>query len=343
MKALVLTESKNLEYITVDDPQPADNEVLVRIRTCGICGSDVHGYDGSTGRRIPPIIMGHEAAGEIAAISSSVRNWNIGDRVTFDSTIFCNDCDYCHKGMVNLCSNRRVLGVSCKDYRQNGAFAEYVAIPQHILYKLPDEVSFEQACLVEPLSIAFHAVGLTPIELNDSVVVVGAGMIGLLVIQTLRLVGCGNIIAVDIDKEKLKLAKKMGADHCLLSNKELIRDQILDITNGNGADITFDVVGINYSFEVALEGLKKGGHCTLVGNLSPSVELPLQSIVTKQIRLQGSCASSGEYQACLDMIARKAVDIDFLISKIVPLEEGKKWFDILFKGNSELLKVILKP
>jgi len=343
MKALVLTDYKKLEYMEVERPDPEENEVLIRIHACGICGSDVHGYDGSTGRRIPPIIMGHEASGEITVLGKKVKGWEVGDRVTFDSTIYCNACEYCRKGMINLCNNRRVLGVSCKDYRQNGALAEYVAVPQHILYRLPNEVSFEQACLVEPLSIAFHAVGLTPIDINDTVIVVGAGMIGLLVIQTLRLVGCGYIIAVDIDKEKLKLAKDIGADHCLFSDKEQVREHVLEITKGTGADIAFDVVGINSSFEVGLAGLKKGGQLTLVGNLAPTVSLPLQSIVTKQIRLQGSCASSGEYKACLDMIARKAININFMISKVASLKEGKKWFDVLYKGNSELLKVILEP
>jgi L-iditol 2-dehydrogenase len=245
--------------------------------------------------------------------------------------------------MINLCSNRRVLGVSCDDYRQDGAFAEYAAIPQHILYKLPDEVSYEQACLVEPLSIAFHAVGLSQININDTVVVIGAGMIGLLIIQTLRMVGCGELIAIDIDEKKLKLAKDAGADRCLLSDKDKVRDYVLDITDGEGADVAFDAVGINASLGTALSCLKKGGHITLVGNLAPTVDLPLQKVVTGQIRMQGSCASSGEYTACLDMIARKSVKIDPLISKTAPLEEGQKWFDVLYERKSDLLKVILKP
>jgi L-iditol 2-dehydrogenase len=175
------------------------------------------------------------------------------------------------------------------------------------------------------------------------VIVVGAGMIGLLIIQTLRLAGCGHLIAVDIDEKKLKLAKEMGADHSLLSEKGAARDHILKITNGMGADTSFDVVGINSSIAVALSGLRKGGQLTLVGNLLPSVDLALQNVVTKQIRLQGSCASSGEYNACLEMIARGKINIDFLISETAPLDEGQKWFDTLYKGDKGLLKVILKP
>lgn len=343
MKALVLTDYKKFSYIDVEDSLPQSNEVLIKIQACGICGSDVHGYDGSSGRRIPPIIMGHEASGQIASLGSEVESWKVGDRVTFDSTIYCGDCEFCQKGQINLCNNRRVLGVSCAEYKQNGAFADYVVVPQHILYKIPDEVSFEQACLVEPLSIAFHAVGLTAIGINDTAVVVGSGMIGLLVIETLRLAGCGNIIAVDIDPKRLEMAKNIGADFEINSQIEDVSTQILKFTNGKGSQIAFDVVGINASIGTALSVLKKGGNLTLIGNLSPRIDFPLQNVVTKQIRVQGSCASSGEYEACLDMIARQAVNIDFLISKVAPLCEGQIWFDRLYDGQKDLLKVILKP
>src|SRR5262249_7642799 len=145
----------------VPTPEPKPGEVLVAVKACGICGSDVHGMDGSTGRRRPPIIMGHEAAGVIAEIGKGVDGWKTGDRVTFDSTIYCGECDFCRRGLINLCDRRRVLGVSCEDYRQHGAFAELVAIPQHIVYRLPEELPFEHAALAEPFSIALHALRRT--------------------------------------------------------------------------------------------------------------------------------------------------------------------------------------
>src|SRR5450759_3350218 len=212
MKALVLEKYNELVYKDVPDPIIKRNEVLVRVKACGICGSDVHGLDGSTGRRIPPLIMGHEASGVIAQTGPAVAGWQVGDRVTFDSTIYCGHCYYCRRGLINLCDNRRVLGVSCEDYRQNGAFAEYVAVPQHILYRLPANLSFVQAALVEPVSIAFHGVSLAKIVLDDTAVVVGAGMVGLFVVQALRAAGCGQVIAVDVDRGRLELARKLGAD-----------------------------------------------------------------------------------------------------------------------------------
>src|SRR2546426_2349052 len=162
MKALVLKEYKRFAYEDVPQPEPGAEEVLVSVKACGICGSDVHGFDGSTGRRRPPIIMGHEAAGMIASIGSAVRAWSIGERVTFDSTIYCGECEFCRKGQINLCDRRRVLGVSCEEYRQNGAFAELVAVPQHVLYRLPAGLRFEHAALAEPFAIALHAVRRAP-------------------------------------------------------------------------------------------------------------------------------------------------------------------------------------
>ncbi|MHC1771648.1 MAG: zinc-binding dehydrogenase [Flexilinea sp.] len=342
MKALVLTEYKKMEYMEVEKPVIAPDEVLIQVKACGICGSDIHGFDGSTGRRQPPVIMGHEASGIITEVGSAVTGWKVSDRVTFDSTIYCGHCYYCQQGLINLCENRRVLGVSCDEYRKDGAFAEYVAVPQHILYKLPDEVTYNQATIVEPLSIAFHAVNLSPRTIDASVVVVGAGMVGLLVVQTLRAAGYGKIIAIDVDESRLALAKEMGADITLISD-EKAPEAVKKLTGGQGSDIVIEVVGANASFNTAVNCVRKGGAVTLVGNISAKVDLPLQAVVTRQIRLQGSCASSGEYPACLDMIARKQVDVDTIISETAPLSEGNKWFTKLYNRDGNYLKVVLNP
>ncbi len=142
MKSFLLTEYNHLEITDMPQPNPGPGEVLVRVEACGICGSDVHGFDGSTGRRIPPIVMGHEAAGTVEAVGEDVTKFTKGDRVTFDSTVYCGECPYCKRGQINLCDNRQVIGVSCGDYRRHGAFAEYVVIPERIMYPLPADFSF---------------------------------------------------------------------------------------------------------------------------------------------------------------------------------------------------------
>jgi L-iditol 2-dehydrogenase len=343
VKALVLKDALRFEYEDVPEPILGDDEVLIRVRACGICGSDVHGMDGSTGRRRPPIVMGHEASGVIARLGRNVQGFSQGDRVTFDSTVYCGDCWFCRRGQINLCENRRVLGVSCEEYRRHGAFADYVAVPQRILYRLPEKVSFEQAAMIEALSIAFHAVCRSGVTINDTAVVVGAGMIGLLVVQTLRLAGCGTIIAVDLDEGKLSLAKKLGADVAFNPAACDVTAETARLTDGRGADLAFEVVGMGPSLQTAVGSLRKGGRLTLVGNLSPQVPLPLQAVVTRELTLLGSCSSCGEYPACLAMLARGTVNVDALITAVAPLADGPQWFDRLYHKEPGLLKVILQP
>ena len=343
MKALVLEAYNKLVYKDFPDPLVADDEVLIKVEAVGICGSDVHGMDGSSGRRIPPLVMGHEAAGIIIAIGSDVMDWKEGDRVTFDSTIYKLDDWYTRKGMYNLSDGRMVLGVSPGEYRRHGAFAEYLNVPQHILYRIPDDVTFTQASMVEPVAVAAHAVELTPLEWNDTAVVVGCGMIGLFVIQVLRARGCGKIITIDLEDEKLKLAMELGADMGLNPKRDNIRKEVEALTEGRGADVAFEVVGISATVKTAIDSVRRGATVTLVGNLAPVAEIPLQAVVTQQIRLQGSCAICGEYPAVLDMIARKEVNVDAILSAEVPLSEGAEWFKRLYNKEPGLIKIVLKP
>ena len=343
MKALVLTEYNVFEYMEMPDPEIGEGDVLIRIESASICGSDVHGMDGSSGRRIPPIIMGHEASGVIEQAGAVVKKFQVGDRVTFDSTEYCGACWHCIRGEINLCENRKVFGVSPGEYRRHGAFAEYVAVPERILYDIPEGVTFTQAAMVEPLSVAVHAVERTPLSLNDSVLVVGTGMIGLLVIQVLRAAGCGTIIAVDIEQDKLDTACRLGADVGIKSDSADLAARVLDLTHGRGTDRAVEVVGITPTVGVALDLVRKGGSVTLVGNLSPTVDFGLQKAVTREISLFGSCGSRGEYPACLDLIARGRVDVDALISREAPLAEGAEWFKRLYAREPGLLKVVLKP
>jgi L-iditol 2-dehydrogenase len=343
MKALVLEEYNKFVYRDWPEPELADDEVLIQVKAVGICGSDVHGMDGSTGRRKPPIIMGHEAAGVVVKTGPEVEYWETGNRVTFDSTIYPLNDWYTLKGLYNLSDNRKVLGVSPGEYRRHGAFADYVNVPQHILYKLPDGVTFTQAAMVEPVAVAAHAVELAGVGWNDSVVVVGAGMIGLFVIQVLRSKGCGKIFVIDLEADRLDLAKKLGADYIFNARDSNIKQSILDLTYNRGADHAFEAVGIESTVETSIDSIRKGGTATLVGNLSSSIRLPLQAVVTRQIRLQGSCAICGEYPAVLDMIARKKIDVDSLLSAEAPLSEGAAWFDRLSKKEPGLIKVVLIP
>ena len=344
MKALVLKEYNSFVWEDVETPVCGANDVLIKVEACAVCGSDVHGMTGSTGRRLPPIIMGHEAAGIIAECGSNVDNYKIGDRVTFDSTVFCNACDQCVAGKRNLCDNRKVLGVSCVEYRMDGAFAEYVAVPAHTLYKLPDNVSFVQASMIEPLSVAYHAITRTEIPYAGTAVVVGVGTIGMLTVQILHTLGVSNIIAVDIDADKLALALQHGANHGIDSNEPNAADQIKKLTaKGEGADVCYEATGLDVTVNLGLAVVKKGGKMVLIGNVAPAVELPLQWVVAREISLFGSCISAGEYPTCLDLIAKGKVDVDSIISKVVPMAEGNKWIHAVAEGEQGLTKIVMIP
>ncbi len=343
MKALTLTASSQFEFGEVPQPEIAENEVLVAVKACGICGSDIHGMDGSSGRRIPPIVMGHEAAGEIAEIGSAVRRWKTGDRVTFDSTVYCGRCPSCLAGQVNLCPERNVLGVSCGDYRRHGAFAEYVRVPEHILYPIPDSLSYEHAAFAEPVSIALHGVNRLPLKSGDSAVVVGAGLIGLLVIQALRMKGAGIIVAVDIDEQRLALAKELGADVALRSGDDVPARVRESVGHPDGADHALEVVGLGPTIRLAVESVRKGGSISCVGNLKAEVPFPLQALVTRELNVFGSCASAGEYGEAVAAVASGQIRVEPLLSAVAPLEDGAEWFHRLHRNAEGLLKVVLRP
>jgi L-iditol 2-dehydrogenase len=343
MNALILTEYLHLEMTEMPEPAIGPDEVLVRVRACGICGSDVHGFDGSTGRRIPPLVMGHEAAGEVAAVGAEVTDLRLGDRVTFDSTIYCGKCFFCARGEVNLCEDRQVLGVSPGTYRRHGAFAELVAVPRRIVYRLPDSIAYDEAALIEAVSVAVHAVGLIPVECDDTAVIVGSGMIGLLAIQAAKLAGCGRTIAIDIDDGRLALAKQLGATDVVNSKSSDPVAAVREMTEGRGAPVVVECLGAGETVKTAIGCARKGAMVALVGNLAPKAELPLQDVVTRQIRLQGSCASSGEYPAVIDLMAKGAIRVAPLISAVAPLAEGAEWFQRLYRREKGLMKVILRP
>lgn len=343
MKAMLLSEYKKLDIVDMPRPEYGEHELLIKVEACGICGSDIHGWDGSTGRRKPPLVMGHEAAGTIEAVGANVTRFAVGDRVTFDSMVSCGRCPACTSGAINLCENRQVMGVSCDEFRRNGAFAEYVVVPEHIAFTFPENLQFEHAAMVEPVSIAVHAATITPIRLGDTAVVIGSGMIGLLVVQAARLAGCSQVIAVDLDDAKLEIAKSLGADAVFNAKSADVTREVQACTQGRGADVSFEVVGATPTVQSAIACTRRGGTVTLVGNLAPTVEMPLQSVVTREVRLQGSCASNGEYPQCIDLLARGAIQVEPLITARASLEDGPDWFSRLYGGEPGAMKVLLRP
>jgi 2-desacetyl-2-hydroxyethyl bacteriochlorophyllide A dehydrogenase len=343
MKALVLEKYNELVYKDVPDPVIKSHEVLVKVMACGICGSDVHGLDGSTGRRIPPMIMGHEASGIIVSTGSDVTSWKVGDRVTFDSTVYPLDDWFTLEGLYNLSDNREVIGVSPGTYKRDGAFAEFIAIPEHILYRIPGNVTYEQAAMVEAVAVALHSINIAGLRTGDSCVVVGAGTIGIFILKLLKISGVSKIIAIDNNPKRLEIADKAGADYTFLSTTDNLQEKIYKLTNNKGANICFEAVGKSESVEIAIDATRKGGKTILIGNVSLKIDFPLQKVVTRELKVLGSCAIRGEYETVLDLIGTGKINVDDQISVVAPLSEGARWFLNLYKKEDDLNKVILVP
>lgn len=346
MQALVLTDTSTLEISDRPRPEPGPGEVRVAVRAVGVCGSDVHGYDGSSGRRVPPLVMGHEASGVIDAVGDGVTGWRPGDRVTFDSTVYRLDDWYTRRGQYNLSDGREVLGVATNEFRRDGCFAEYVVMPSHILYRVPDGVAFEHAALVEPYGVAMHAVRLGEVEPGGTAVVVGCGTIGLCIVQVLAAAGLRTIVAVDLDEGRRGLAREMGATHEAdprATGDDGVREMCAETTAGRGADYAFEAVGSSAPLNTAIASVRRGGTVVLVGNISPEATIPMQKIVTQQIRLQGSCAIAGEYDQVLALLAAGRLRPQLLVSAVAPLSEGASWFTRLHDAEPGLIKVVLQP
>jgi len=342
MKALLLTDVGKFEYTDVPTPEPKDGEVLVNIKACSICNSDVHGYDGTSGRRQPGLIIGHEASGVIAKVGEGVTKFKVGDAVVFNSVKYCGECWYCRHGLENLCDNGCCYGIKTDTQHLDGAMAEYLAVPEYLCYKMPENISFETAALIEPLAIMVHAVGGADIKINDTVVMFGSGVMGLMGIKALKATGAGKVIVVEVDEFKKEMARKNGADY-VIDGREDVPARIKELTDGLGADYAFDTAGVKATIANGFHCLKKNGTLIQVGNISPTVEAPLQTLVNSQIHWIGRYGTFTEYEGALGLLASGKVSVDDCLSKVAPLKDGQEWFDRLHALEPGLLKVVLVP
>lgn len=336
MKALQLTDYRHLEYVDVPVPTPADDEVLLQVKACAVCGSDIHGYVHNNGRRIPPIIMGHEAAGIITETGKNVKDFQIGEKVTFDSTQYCGTCENCRNGLTNLCLNRKIIGVSCPSYKKDGAMAEYITVKAHTLYRIPDSVPFEEACLIEPLSVCLHAVNISQLKASDHVVIIGDGTIGLMTLLAVHSICTENIRIIGKHKNKLNIAKKISPQISTLKFSDIDFEACLN------ADIIFDTVGTNETTNTAFKIVKTAGKIVLIGNGATEVTFPLQECIVRQIQVLGSYSSAGEYTQGLDLLKDSNISLKPFTDHIFPFSEAKEILQLLADKKLDLIKAILK-
>lgn len=342
MKALLLKERGKFVYTDVPTPEPGEGEVQIRIRAVSICGSDVHGYDGASGRREPELIIGHEAAGVISKLGPGVTEFREGEAVVFNSVRYCRNCWYCAHGLENLCDDGCCYGIRTERQRLDGAMAEFLCVPAYLCYRIPEGVPFESAALIEPLSIAVHVINGVQIKLNDTAAVFGAGVMGLMMLKVLKATGCGRVLSVEVDPFKKEMAGKNGAD-VVIDGREDVPSRVRELTGGLGADFAVETASLRATIHNAFRSVKKGGTIIQVGNVSPTVEAPLQLLVNNEIRWIGRYGTFDEYESALALLGSGRVGVDDCISAAVPLREGQEWFDRLRAAEPGLLKVVLLP
>ena len=338
MRALVYEGAWQMPLREIDPPIPGPDDVIVAVQAAGVCGSDVHGFTGSTGRRTPGIVMGHEFTGSISSVGSRVQAYGIGDRVVVQPLTTCGACPMCLAGRPNVCFSRTLIGM-----HTHGAYAELVRVPHHQIYRLPDTMSWEHGSLAEPLSVALHAVNLTPLTLMDTVVIVGAGTIGLLALLAARLKGAGRIIVTDLSTHRLALARHLGADIVVNVGEQDPLAVVQEATGGAGADATLEAVGISATVQQALAVTRIGGSITWIGNSAPDVTLNMQQVVTREITIRGSYGFNQEFAVAIDALCLGRINVTPLIERIVPLEEGSQLVHALATGSLDVAKVILTP
>lgn len=330
MKVLNFVDFRRLALEHV--PQPAlvePDDVLVRVRAAGVCGSDLHGYTGQSGRRQPPLVMGHEAAGEVVAVGQGVTAVEVGQRVAIQPLVYRPD-------PATGRAVRRLIGMNLP-----GAYAEYVVVPAGNLYPIPDSLPFAIAALTEPTAVAVHAVSTTHVRPYDSALVVGAGTIGLLVMQVLRLAGVRSVAISDVSAARLALAKKMGATTTLDPTAQDIAAFTDQHTGGRGFDVTFEAVGISATVAQSLRAVRDGGTVVWIGNNQRLIEVDMQAVVTRELKVLGTYGmNEQDFRRALDMLADGRIDGERLITRRAALDEGPGLFDELLADDAVVKCVI---
>jgi 2-desacetyl-2-hydroxyethyl bacteriochlorophyllide A dehydrogenase len=324
----------------VDTPEPKAGEVLIKVKAVSICGSDTGGYKGGSAMRVAPLIMGHEFSGEIAKLGDGVEGLEIGARVGVVTNLFCGYCADCKAGLSNVCDNRKIIGTTMMAGPYNGAMADYVVAPAAKIMLLPENVSFNECALAEPLSISLRATKHAGDLKGKTVAVYGAGPIGLLAIQCIKYFGAGRIIAIDLVDERLEMAKKCGATDVINSNYD-IKGITREMTDGVGVDVVFDAAGVPSTVNGGIEIVRNGGKVIWIGLAVPKFELDYKHAVCKEITFQCSYMYTTEMEEGLEMIKTGKMNVEQIITGVYPMSEGPRLFEELASGNSKDIKVIL--
>lgn len=320
----------NLELRDIPKPEPNDNEVLIKVKAAGICGSDIH-IKHDQAFHTPPVVLGHEYSGTVVEVGSDVSTVNTGDEVVSPATAYCGHCHQCKTGHVNRCTdpNKRILGVS----RANGAFAPYLTVPEYIIHKVPEGILLEQAALAEPTACVVHAViEKTPVCPGDVVVIQGPGTMGLLSLQVAKAMGAGVVLVTGMssDRWRLDIAEETGADRTIDIEKEDPVGIVNELSDGLGADVVIEASGSCAACSQALEFVKVAGHVALIGVRGRPAELDLDQMIVKELTMTGTWGTiPSSWVTTLKLMGSNKIDVTPLITHRLPLDEWEKGFQLM--------------
>jgi len=340
LKAAVLYGVRDIRVEEVSKPEISAEEVLIKVKTAGICGTDLHFYRGEWKVKTP-LIPGHEFSGIIVQVGEKVKGLNVGDYVVAEPNMICNNCYYCRMSQRNFfCEELKAIGVDV-----NGAFAEFVKIKGENVYKFPKTLSFEEAALIEPLACCLRGLDNVRIRRGDSVAIIGAGSIGLLLLQLVKMSGASMVIQTDLEEEKLRLAEKLGADYIINVRREDPVDRIKALTDGYGVDVAIEAVGSPQAITQAMKATRRGGRMNIFG-VSPQDAIwkvkPFD-IYSKELTITSSYRSPFTFQRAVKIASTGRISLKALISHIYPLPEIGRAFEMLDKKIKGTVKVLIKP
>jgi L-iditol 2-dehydrogenase len=341
LKAAVLEAVGKLAIREVERPQlDRPGWALIKVRAVGICGSEIHAFQGTHPFRKPPSILGHEVTGDIVELGSEVTGFAVGDRVFVDPQWTCGTCAYCTSGRHNLCPDKVVLGTT----RWVGGLGEYILAPAPALYALPDHVSYVEGTVIEPLAVGVHMVERAQVAAGEAVAVLGAGTIGMMVSAVARVRGATPVIAVDLQPHCLEVAQAhMGATHALLGSEGLLAERVLEITGRRGADATFLTVGVPALLDTAIEMAACEGRIFFVALFNQPVQLAPNDLLDKHLTLLASTMyNAREIQSAVDLVADGLVKAAAIVTHVLPLEEAQRAFDLAASKQEGAIKVVIE-
>lgn len=339
MRALLYPNFGELEFRpNLPEPQAAPGEVIVEVGACGICGSEMGGFVNRSPRRQPPIVMGHEFAGVIAELGPGVEGLQVGQRVVVNALVHCGECDLCRRGATHLCRKRQVFGMN-----REGAFAERVNVPARVVYPMPEQMTMIQGAMVEPLGNGLHVVDLAKGNSLDTVLVCGAGTIGLMCLIAAKVAGAKRTLVTDTNDGRLEVARKLGADVTVNVRENDLQKAVQDWTDGTGVELAVDAVGSETTRLDAVHAARPGGDVVWIGLHHNDMKLPTFDIVLTEKRVMGSYAAADkDIRRGIQLFSEGKVPVEFW-TDVFPLEEGAEVFLDMVNQRRPIIKAVLQP